>query len=202
MATYTNAIQEARENTRLGIPALFKDNARNHVETNPLFGISQGAGAFTEFPKEAGLAAAALGAGSPPNARGTTPANLRGDMGVIRDFTRVMGQEWRAIGLRGMYGYMADLTTEPRWARAHETFSEDATLVSDIMGSLVTGLQGPVQRNGLALSSQTSVALTLKHFPGGGPQQLGWDPHYTFGKKPILYRHQRSLWFRLSSKAL
>jgi beta-glucosidase len=182
MATYTNAIQEARENTRLGIPALFKDNARNHVETNPLFGISQGAGAFTEFPKEAGLAAAALGVGSPPNARGTTPANLRGDMTVIGDFTRVMGQEWRAIGLRGMYGYMADLTTEPRWARAHETFSEDATLVSDIMGSLVTGLQGPVQRNGLALSPQTSVALTLKHFPGGGPQQMGWDPHYTFGK--------------------
>jgi beta-glucosidase len=47
MATYTNAIQEARESSRLGIPALFKDNARNHVETNPLFGISQGAGAFT-----------------------------------------------------------------------------------------------------------------------------------------------------------
>jgi beta-glucosidase len=182
MASYTNAIQEAREATRLGIPALFKDNARNHVETNPLFGISQGAGAFTEFPKEAGLAAAALGAGSPPNANGTIPANLRGDMAVITRFTRVMGQEWRAIGMRGMYGYMADLTTEPRWSRAHETFSEDATLVSDIMGTLVSGLQGPVQSGGLALSAQTSVALTLKHFPGGGPQQMGWDPHYSFGK--------------------
>jgi beta-glucosidase len=65
MASFTNAVQEAREATRLGIPALFKDNARNHVETNPLFGISQGAGAFTEFPKEAGLAAAALGQVAP-----------------------------------------------------------------------------------------------------------------------------------------
>lgn len=182
MARYTNAMQELREGTRLGIPALFKDNARNHVETNPLFGISQGAGAFTEFPKEAGLAAAALGVAAPPDRRGTTPTALRGDMSVIRDFARVMGQEWRAIGLRAMYGYMADLTTEPRWARAHETFSEDADLVSDIMRTLVQQLQGPVQANGLALSKQTSVALTLKHFPGGGPQQRGWDPHYTFGK--------------------
>lgn len=182
MARYTNQVQRLREGTRLGIPALFKDNARNHVETNPLFGISQGAGAFTEFPKEAGLAAAALGAGAPPDAKGSQPAVLRGDMRLIRDFAGVMGQEWRAIGLRAMYGYMADLTTEPRWARAHETFSEDATLVSDIVSTLVRGLQGPVQPNGLALSPQTQVALTLKHFPGGGPQQMGWDPHYSFGK--------------------
>jgi beta-glucosidase len=62
MAGYTNAVQERLEAGRLGIPGLFKDNARNHVEVNPMFGIAAGAGAFTEFPKEAGLAAAALGA--------------------------------------------------------------------------------------------------------------------------------------------
>jgi beta-glucosidase len=182
MAGFTNAVQQLREATRLGIPALFKDNARNHVETNPLFGISQGAGLFSEFPKEAGLAAAALGAGAPPTADGTVPANLRADTRVIADFARVMAGEWRAIGLRGMYGYMADLTTEPRWSRAHETFSEDADTVGDIMSTLVTGLQGPVGTDGLALSPATSVAMTIKHFPGGGPQQMGWDPHYTFGK--------------------
>ena len=27
-----------------------------------------------------------------------------------------------------------------------------------------------------------SVALTIKHFPGGGPQEGGSDPHYAFGK--------------------
>ena len=124
IARFTNAVQERLEGGRLGIPGLFKDNARNHVEANPLFGITAGAGTFTEFPKEAGLAAAALGAGAPPTADGKIPANLKGDMRIIRQFTRVMGQEWRAIGLRGMYGYMADLTTEPRWARAHETFTE------------------------------------------------------------------------------
>ncbi len=182
MAGFTNAVQERLEASRLGIPALFKDNARNHVETNPMFGIGAGAGAFTEFPKEAGLAAAALGAGTPVDKAGTLPADLQPDLGLIEDFTGVMGREWRAIGLRGMYGYMADLGTEPRWARFHETFTEDADLMSGIIGTLVEGLQGPVRSDGTSLSPESSVALTIKHFPGGGPQEMGWDPHYTFGK--------------------
>jgi beta-glucosidase len=185
MANYTNDVQQMREASRLGIPALFKDNARNHVETNPLFGIAQGAGLFTEFPKEAGLAAAALGRASPPRADGYIPATLKGDMSVLQSFAKVMATEWTAIGLRGMYGYMADLATEPRWSRVHETFSEDADLVSDIMASLVGELQGPVHANGLALSPQSAVAMTVKHFPGGGPQQMGWDPHYSFGKNQL-----------------
>lgn len=182
IAGFTNAIQALREASRLGIPALFKDNARNHVETNPMFGIVAGAGAFTQFPKEAGLAAAALGAGTPPSANPALPPNLQADMSLIRAFARIMAQEWRAIGLRGMYGYMADLGTEPRWSRFHETFSEDAELTGNIVAALVSTLQGPVQPGGLALSPATAVALTIKHFPGGGPQQMGWDPHYTFGK--------------------
>ncbi|MGC1468436.1 MAG: glycoside hydrolase family 3 N-terminal domain-containing protein [Sphingorhabdus sp.] len=185
MAGFTNAVQERLEAGRLGIPGLFKDNARNHVETNPMFGIAAGAGAFTEFPKEAGLAAAALGAGAPVTPDGAILANLKGDMRIIRDFTGVMSEEWKAIGLRGMYGYMADLTTEPRWARAHETFTEDADLMTDIVRGLVHGLQGPVRKDGTSLSPKSAVALTLKHFPGGGPQEMGWDPHYTFGKNQI-----------------
>ena len=185
IAGYTNAVQERLEAGRLGIPALFKDNARNHVETNPMFGIAAGAGVFTEFPKEAGLAAAALGAGAAVDRSGTVPAGLQGDMGVIRAFTEVMGREWRAIGLRGMYGYMADLGTEPRWSRFHETFTEDADLMSRIIGTLVEGLQGPVRADGTSLSPGSAVALTVKHFPGGGPQELGLDPHYTFGKNQL-----------------
>ncbi len=78
-----------------------------------------------------------------------------------------------------MYGYMADLATEPRWYRIRETFGEDSELVSQIMEALVQGLQGG------AISPDTAVALTLKHFPGGGPQELGLDPHYSFGKRQI-----------------
>jgi beta-glucosidase len=74
---------------------------------------------------------------------------------------------------------MADLATEPRWFRVHETFTEDADLAAEIMRTLVQELQGgPVNRG-------TKVALTMKHFPGGGPQEFGLDPHYTFGKNQV-----------------
>ncbi|HSN80730.1 MAG TPA: glycoside hydrolase family 3 N-terminal domain-containing protein [Rhodoferax sp.] len=177
LAAYTNALQEMAENTRLGIPLVFKDNARNHVETDPRQGIGAGAGAFTQFPKEAGLAAAALGEQFLKEGKATT-----GDMSVIKTFTDVMGQEYNAVGLRAMYGYMADLLTEPRWYRAHEVFTEDADLNANIMKSLIEGLQGTTIKDGTSVSASTKVALTMKHFPGGGPQELGMDPHYSFGK--------------------
>jgi len=160
-AHYTNSIQEMAEATRLGIPAMFKSNARNHYERSARAGINSAAGAFSEWPKEAGLAATR-------------------DMELIEDFATVMGAEWSAIGLRGMYGYMADLATEPRWFRNHETFSEDADLVADISSILVKTLQGG------AVNPGTKVALTFKHFPGGGPQEYGLDAHYTFGKTEVF----------------
>nr|WP_315425647.1 glycoside hydrolase family 3 N-terminal domain-containing protein [uncultured Albidiferax sp.] len=166
-ANFTNTVQEMGEATRLGIPVIFKSNARNHYEKDPRFGISEAAGAFTEFPKEAGLAAASLGAG---------------DMSVVKQFATVMGDEWKSIGLRGMYGYMADLSTEPRWYRVHETFTEDADLNANIMKTLVQTLQGTTLKDGSSVNPKSAVALTMKHFPGGGPQEGGFDPHYAHGK--------------------
>jgi beta-glucosidase len=99
---YMNTVQELSESTRLGIPVLFKSNARNHNDPNARAGINVSAGAFSEWPKEAGLAATR-------------------DMELIGEFAQIMRTEWNAIGLRGMYGYMADLSTEPRWYRVHET---------------------------------------------------------------------------------
>lgn len=164
LAEFQNAVQALAETEPLGIPALFKDNARNHYNSDPRFGISGSAGAFTEFPREAGIAAAVLGTG---------------DMSPVQKLTEVMGAEWRAVGLRAAYAYMADLATEPRWYRVSETFTENADLNANIMTALVQGLQGgPV-------STKTAVALTMKHFPGGGPQEQGLDPHYSFGKDQI-----------------
>ena len=158
-AQFMNAIQELAENTRLGIPPMFKSNSRNHVEFDARVGINEESGAFSSWPKESGLAATR-------------------DMNLIADFAKTMRQEWTAIGLRGMYGYMGDLSTEPRWYRVHETFSEDAQLTADIITTLIKNLQGE------SLSSH-SVAMTIKHFPGGGPQEGGGDPHYAFGKNQI-----------------
>ena len=122
-------------------------------------GINVESGSFSSWPKENGLAATR-------------------DMDLIADFAKIMAEEWTAIGLRGMYGYMADLSTEPRWYRIHETFTEDSDLASNIISVLIKNLQGE------SLNSK-SVALTIKHFPGGGPQEGGGDPHYDFGKNQV-----------------
>jgi beta-glucosidase len=155
-AQFMNVMQELAESTRLGIPVLFKSNARNHYDHSAEAGISVPAGSFSEWPKEAGLAATR-------------------DMDLIAEFARIMAQEWTSIGLRAMYGYMADLATEPRWFRVHETFTDDADLAANIITVLVKNLQGE------KLNSK-SVALTIKHFPGGGPQEAGGDPHFEYGK--------------------
>ena len=180
-ARYMNTIQALSEATRLGIPVLYKSNARNHIDPDARAGINESSGAFSAFPKEAGIAAAALGEESAK----TGNAPTTGDMSIVQKFAKVMGAEWKSIGLRGMYGYMADLTTEPRWYRAHETFTEDADLNANIIETLVKTLQGPLDAKGVSLSPDTSVALTVKHFPGGGPQELGLDPHYAFGKTEV-----------------
>jgi beta-glucosidase len=158
-AQFMNAVQELSERTRLGIPSLFKSNSRNHMEIDARAGINVESGSFSSWPKESGLAATR-------------------DMDLIADFAKIMAEEWRAIGLRGMYGYMADLSTEPRWYRVHETFTEDSKLATDIIKVLIKNLQGE------KLHSK-SIALTIKHFPGGGPQEGGGDPHYTFGKNQV-----------------
>jgi beta-glucosidase len=158
-AQFMNAVQELAENTQLGIPLMFKSNARNHIDYDARAGINVSSGAFSAWPKESGLAATR-------------------DMDLIADFAKTMAQEWTAIGLRGMYGYMADLSTEPRWYRVHETFTEDSQLASEIITTLIKNLQGDDLHAG-------SVALTIKHFPGGGPQESGGDPHYDYGKNQV-----------------
>ena len=158
-AQFMNSVQELAEGTRLGIPAMFKSNARNHMDYDARAGINVESGSFSSWPKESGLAATR-------------------DMELIAEFGRIMAREWTSVGIRGMYGYMADLSTEPRWYRIHETFTEDSDLASEIITTLVKNLQGETLNSG-------SVALTIKHFPGGGPQEGGGDPHYDFGKNQI-----------------
>ncbi|MGK5079838.1 glycoside hydrolase family 3 N-terminal domain-containing protein [Janthinobacterium sp. HLX7-2] len=159
-AQFMNAMQAMAEATRLGIPLVFKSNARNHYDRAARAGINEPSGSFSEWPKEPGLAATR-------------------DMELIKDFAQTAGAEFKAIGLRGLYGYMADLSTEPRWYRVHETFSEDADLNAQIVTTLVKNLQGG------PLSPSSNVAMTMKHFPGGGPQEGGGDPHYAFGKNQV-----------------
>ena len=88
-------------------------------------------------------------------------------------------REWASVGLRKGYMYMADLSTEPRWQRVEGTFGEDAQWVAKMMREIVLGFQG----NTL---DQHAVALTTKHFPGGGATEGGQDPHFYWGKNEVF----------------
>ena len=73
---------------------------------------------------------------------------------------------------------MADLATEPRWARSMHTFGEDAELAGRLVAAYIRGFQGDQL-------GPESVACMTKHFPGGGPQRDGEDPHFPYGKDQI-----------------
>ncbi len=156
LAEWANNLQALCENSRLGIPAIIASNPRNHITVDASIGLSVGTTVFSKWPGELGLAA------------------MR-DLKLTREFADIARQEWAAIGLRKGYQYMADLATEPRWQRIEGTFGEDANLVADMTREIVLGFQG-------TKLGEKSVALTTKHFPGGGPQVEGQDPHFDWGK--------------------
>ena len=181
---FTNSVQAMSEATRLGIPvAVQVERTQPHRPGRPGRHQRGAPGAITAFPKEAGLAAAALGERDPRRTGQRRPPWRH----VRR--SRTSPASWARsgspIGLRGMYGYMADLSTEPRWYRSHETFTEDADLNADIMRTLVENPPGPGQPGRVSLTPECRSRSTMKHFPGGGPQELGLDPHYSFGKTQV-----------------
>lgn len=163
MARWVNAMNEVAEDTRLGIPVLIASNSRNE-NGEMVFGMNDAVGILSTFPATMGLAAAVLG----DIADG-------GDASLIDGFAEAVRTEWLAIGIRKGYMYMADIVTDPRWQRIYGTFGESPELVADIIGRLVAGLQG-------ADVGPNSLATTIKHFPGGGPRENGFDPHYKEGK--------------------
>ncbi|WP_421831001.1 glycoside hydrolase family 3 N-terminal domain-containing protein [Larkinella sp.] len=156
IAEWANKLQELCESSRLGIPAIVASNPRNHITIDAAVGLSVGTTAFSKWPGELGLAA-------------------MHDLKLTREFADIARQEWTAVGLRKGYMYMADLATEPRWQRIEGTFGEDADLASGMIREIVLGFQGTQLGPG-------SVAMTTKHFPGGGPQENGLDSHFDWGK--------------------
>lgn len=164
IASFINAINEVAENTRLGIPAILASNSRNE-KGEEIFGMNDAVGVFTTFPGTLGLAAAAQGA----KKRGED------DLEVFRRFAEICRREWLATGLRKGYMYMLDVVTDPRWQRIYGTFGEDTDLIARLAPELIRGFQGESL-------DEDSVALTIKHFPGGGARENGFDPHYEEGK--------------------
>lgn len=155
-AKWYNEAQRAAEKSRLGIPITIASDPRHHFSHN-IFAMS--AKGFSQFCETLGLAAL-------------------GDEKFTREFAEVVRQEYLAIGIREALHPQIDLATEPRWPRINGAFGEDAQLTSKMVTAYILGMQGnELNRN--------SVACMTKHFPGGGPQKEGLDPHFEFQKGQI-----------------
>jgi len=157
MAEWHNRLQKLAERTRLGIPVTISSDPAHAFNKNPATGF--GGGPFSQWPEPIGLAATR-------------------DAALVQEFGDIARQEYIAVGIRTALHPMADLATEPRWARINGTFGEDAALTSQMVFAYIKGFQGE------SLGPR-SVACMTKHFPGGGPQKDGEDPHFSYGKDQV-----------------
>ncbi|MFG2711717.1 glycoside hydrolase family 3 protein [Streptomyces goshikiensis] len=157
MARWQNAVQEMAAATRLGIPVTLSTDPRHAFTDN--VGASFNAGAFSAWPEALGLAAI-------------------GDPELVHRFADTVRREYLAVGFRVALHPQIDLASDPRWARQSGTFGSDAKLTGELVRAYVRGLQGDRLGTG-------SVSAMVKHFPGGGPQKDGEDPHFAHGKEQV-----------------
>lgn len=155
-AKWYNNVQQLAEKSRLGIPITIASDPRHHFSKNI---FSRSAVGFSQFCETLGFAAL-------------------DDEELTKKFADIVRQEYMAVGIREALHPQIDLGTEPRWSRISGAFGEDAHLTAKMTKAYITGLQGEkLDKNG--------VACMTKHFPGGGPQKEGLDPHFSFQKGQI-----------------
>ena len=158
LAKRLNSLQKIASRSRLGIPVT--------ISSDPIHEVPNGGGVasfsldgFSKWPSQLGLAASQ-------------------DPNLVKQFAEIAREEYLAVGIRTALHPMADLATEPRWARNFGTFGSDNVLSSKLTMAYMDGFQGET------IDSQ-SVMTMVKHFPGGGPQENGLDPHLFSGRNQI-----------------
>ncbi|MEJ1154395.1 glycoside hydrolase family 3 protein [Microbacterium marmarense] len=157
IAAWQNSLQKLAASTRLAIPVTLSTDPRHSFSENP--GAAIMAGPFSQWPETMGLAATR-------------------DEELVQQFADIARQEYTAVGLRVALHPQVDLATEPRWARATATFGEDPELAGRMGAAYIRGFQGESFGAG-------SVSTMTKHFPGGGPQKDGEDPHFAYGREQV-----------------
>ena len=155
LANKINHFQEIASRSRLGVPIT--------ISSDPIHEVPKGGGVasfsvdgFSKWPSQLGFAAT-------------------NDSLIIEKFAHIVKEEYLAVGIRTALHPMSDLATDPRWARNFGTFGSSADLSTDMTIAYMNGFQGNVIDN-------NSVLTMVKHFPGGGPQQNGLDPHLYSGR--------------------
>ncbi len=156
VSTWHNRLQQYAEQTRLGIPISIASDPRNHF-SNTVF--SMRAKDFSQWCETPGFGAI-------------------GDAGLVKQFAEIVRREYLAVGIRLALHPQIDLATEPRWPRISGTFGEDAYLTARLTRAYIQGFQGETL-------GPHGVACMTKHFPGGGPQFEGLDPHFEFQRGQI-----------------
>ena len=156
VASWYNKLQQFAEQTRLGIPVTIASDPRNHFTRNI---FSMAAVDFSQWCETLGFAAI-------------------NDIELVKQFADVVRKEYLAVGIRVALHPQIDLATEPRWPRISGTFGEDAYLTARLVKAYIEGFQGTTL-------GPHSVACMTKHFPGGGPQNEGLDPHFEFQKGQV-----------------
>ena len=158
LAKRLNNLQKIASRSRLGIPVT--------ISSDPIHEVPNGGGVasfsldgFSKWPSQLGLAASQ-------------------DPNLVKQFAEIAREEYLAVGIRTALHPMADLATEPRWARNFGTFGSDNVMSSKLTMAYMDGFQGKT------IDSQ-SVMTMVKHFPGGGPQENGLDPHLFSGRNQI-----------------
>jgi beta-glucosidase len=157
-ARWVNELQRlAMNSSPHGIPVTLSTDPRHSFIEN--WGASFTAEYFSAWPEPLGLAAVR-------------------DEQLVREFAAIARAEYTAIGIRAALHPTIDLATEPRWARQYSTFGQDADLVARLALAYLEGFEDQQL-------SDRSVACMAKHFPGGGPQQDGEDPHFPYGREQV-----------------
>ncbi len=160
IADWLDQLQAVAEECEHFVPVEAASNSRNE-NGELVFGMNDAFGTLATWPGTLGIAAAVRG----------------DDIGIIDRFADCIRREWHDCGLRKGYMYMADCMTDPRWQRTYGTFGEDPQLNTEIFEHLIPRIQG--SEDGVTTDG---VALTVKHFPGGGARENGFDPHYAAGQ--------------------
>ena len=160
LADYLNQLQAVAEECEHFVPVQAASNSRNE-NGEIVFGMNDAGGIFPTWPGTLGIAAAVKGSG----------------IEVADKWAEAIRESWEACNLRKGYMYMVDCMTDPRWQRSYGTFGEDPALICQIAEHIIPRIQG--SEEGV---TDTGVAVTTKHFPGGGPRENGFDPHYAAGQ--------------------
>ena len=160
LADWMNQADAVCEECEHFIPVAAASNSRNE-NGELVFGMNDAGGVLATWPGTLGIAAAVKGS----------------KIDLVDKFADTIRREWNACGLRKGYMYMADAVTDPRWQRTYGTFGEDPALISEIMAHIIPRIQG--SDHGV---TEDGVAVTTKHFPGGGARENGFDPDYAAGQ--------------------